>query len=76
MIDWGAHYNDIVFWVFDCDGFGLVSVEGKLFVEMIFGGYIVVSEYVVMYMYVGGVVYECCSIMVSEWYGGVKDCGG
>lgn len=51
--DWGAHHNDIAFWA--TGEKGPVSVEGKVLVPPVPGGYTAFSEYEVLFTYANGV---------------------
>jgi predicted dehydrogenase len=76
MTDWGAHHNDIVLWTLGMDDSGPTSVEGKILVQPIPGGFTAASEYELKYTYANGIEHFCRSTTASEWHGGVKDPNG
>jgi predicted dehydrogenase len=72
MTDWGAHHNDIAMWGNGTDGSGPVSVEGKILVPPVEGGYTAASEYRVRYTYANGVTHDCFSVNWDGFDGSVK----
>jgi len=70
MTDWGAHHNDIALWAMGLDRSGPVSVEGKVLVEPIPGGYTAVSEYRLEYTYANGVKHICETLTTDSPTGG------
>ena len=71
MTDWGAHHNDIALWGLGLERSGPVSVEGKLLVQPVPGGYTAASEYDLTYTYANGVVHRCMSTTINGWNGSV-----
>ena len=73
ITDWGAHHNDIVLWALGKDRSGPVSVEGKILVEPIPGGFTVPSEYEIEFTYDNGLKHTCKSTTASSWSGQTVD---
>src|SRR5262249_34833777 len=55
MTDWGAHHNDIALWGMGLERSGPQTIEGKVLVEPVAGGFTTPSEYEVEYTYAHGV---------------------
>jgi predicted dehydrogenase len=72
MTDWGAHHNDIAMWGNGTEKSGPVSIEGKVLVPPIEGGYTAASEYRVRYTYANGVTHDCVSVPWDGYDGSVK----
>jgi len=67
--DWGAHHNDIAFWATGAKG--PASVEGKVLIQPIPGGYTAFSEYEVLFTYANGVKHFLKTTKDDSIYGGV-----
>jgi predicted dehydrogenase len=65
LTDWGAHHNDIALWGIAPESGGPESVEGKLLLKPIPGGYTAPAAYEVTFTYASGVVHKCISTSAS-----------
>jgi predicted dehydrogenase len=72
--DWGAHHNDIAFWATGAKG--PVSVEGKVLIEPVPGGYTAFSEYEVLFTYANGVKHSLKTTKDDSIFGGVINATG
>jgi predicted dehydrogenase len=70
MTDWGAHHNDIALWGIGLERSGPGTIEGKLLMEPVGGGFTAPSEYEVEYTYANGVRHRCVSTTANNIYGG------
>jgi predicted dehydrogenase len=70
LTDWGAHHNDIALWAINPEGGGPESVEGKLLLKPVPGGYTAPAAYEVTFTYANGVVHKCVSTTASTITGG------
>ena len=61
MTDWGAHHNDIALWAMGLDRSGPATIEGKLLVNPVEGGFTAPAQYEVEYTYANGVHHRCTS---------------
>lgn len=64
LTDWGAHHNDIALWGIGSDS-GPESVEGKLLLRPVPGGYTAPAAYEATFTYANGVVHKCVSTTAS-----------
>jgi predicted dehydrogenase len=71
MTDWGAHHNDIALWGIGLERSGPRTIEAKLLIEPIPGGFTTPSQYRVEYTYANGVRHHCVSTTANNLYGGV-----
>jgi predicted dehydrogenase len=69
ITDWGAHHNDIAQWANGTERSGPVSVEGKILVDPVPGGYTTVPRYQVDYTYANGVTLTCRAIDTETFTG-------
>lgn len=67
--DWGAHHNDIAFWA--TGEKGPATVEGKVLVPPVPGGYTAFSEYEVLFTYTNGVQHRIKTTKDDSIFGGV-----
>ncbi|MBU6400687.1 MAG: Gfo/Idh/MocA family oxidoreductase, partial [Verrucomicrobia bacterium] len=74
ITDWGAHHNDIAFWATGLEGPD--TVEGKVLVQPIPGGYTAPSEYEVQFTYANGVRHVIKTTTDDNIYGGVVNANG
>jgi predicted dehydrogenase len=65
LTDWGAHHNDIVLWAVAPESGGPESVEGKLLLKPVPGGYTAPAAYEATLTYANGVVHKCISTTAS-----------
>ncbi len=65
LTDWGAHHNDIALWAIAPEGGGPESVEGKLLLKPVPGGFTAPAAYEVTFTYGNGVVHKCISTTAS-----------
>lgn len=72
--DWGAHHNDIAFWATGAKG--PVSVEGKVVVQPVPGGYTTFSEYEVLFTYANGVKHFLKTTKDDSIFGSVVNPNG
>jgi len=73
MTDWGAHHNDIALWAMGLDRSGPDTIEGKLLVKPVEGGYTAPAQYEVTYTYANGVVHRCVSTDADNIFGGPEN---
>ncbi|MEI7729683.1 MAG: Gfo/Idh/MocA family oxidoreductase [Verrucomicrobiota bacterium] len=69
ITDWGAHHNDIAFWATGLKGPD--SVEGKVLVPPVPGGFTAFSEYEVQFTYSSGVKHYLKTTKDDSIFGGV-----
>lgn len=69
LTDWGAHHNDIALWGIGSET-GPESVEGKLLLKPVVGGYTAPAAYEATFTYANGVVHKCISTTASTITGG------
>ncbi len=69
LTDWGAHHNDIALWGIGSER-GPESVEGKLLLKPIPGGYTAPAAYEATFTYANGVVHKCISTTANTVTGG------
>ncbi|MFM8272284.1 MAG: Gfo/Idh/MocA family protein [Gemmata sp.] len=69
LTDWGAHHNDIALWGIGSET-GPESVEGKLLLKPVPGGYTAPAAYEATFTYANGVVHRCVSTTASTVTGG------
>jgi predicted dehydrogenase len=69
ITDWGAHHNDIAQWANGTERTGPVTVEGKILVSPIKGGYETPPQYQVEYTYSNGVALTCKTVAHESFYG-------
>jgi len=74
MTDWGAHHNDIVRWAIGLDG--PVSVEGKILVEPIPGGYNTPPEFEAELTWPNGVRHIVRTTTADSPFGEILDPAG
>jgi predicted dehydrogenase len=65
LTDWGAHHNDIALWAIAPETDGPESVEGRLLLKPIPGGYTAPAAYEATFTYANGVVHRCISTTAS-----------
>jgi predicted dehydrogenase len=65
LTDWGAHHNDVALWAIDPENGGPLSVEGKLLLKPVPGGYTAPAAYEATFTYKSGVVHRCISTTAS-----------
>ncbi|MBN9121189.1 MAG: Gfo/Idh/MocA family oxidoreductase [Planctomycetes bacterium] len=65
LTDWGAHHNDIALWGIAPESGGPESVEGKLLLKPVPGGYTAPAAYEATFTYKSGVVHKCVSTTAS-----------
>ena len=65
LTDWGAHHNDIVLWAVAPEDGGPDSVEGKLLLKPVPGGYSAPAAYEATFTYASGVIHKCVSTTAS-----------
>jgi predicted dehydrogenase len=70
LTDWGAHHNDIALWGIAPERGGPESVEGKLLLKPIAGGYTAPAAYESTFTYANSVVHRCISTTASTITGG------
>jgi predicted dehydrogenase len=69
ITDWGAHHNDIAQWANGTERSGPVSIEGKVILQPIPGGYTTAPRYQVEYTYGNGVRLTCRTIETENFSG-------
>jgi predicted dehydrogenase len=69
ITDWGAHHNDIAQWANGTERSGPVSVEGKVLLDPVPGGYTTAPRYQVEYTYANGVKLTCRTIETESFTG-------
>ncbi len=69
LTDWGAHHNDIALWGIGSES-GPESVEGKLLLKPVAGGYTAPAAYEATFTYANGVVHKCISTTANTVTGG------
>ncbi len=69
MTDWGAHHNDIALWAMGLDRSGPATIEGKVLVKPIEGGFTAPAQYEVEYTYANGVRHRCISTTGDTIFG-------
>jgi predicted dehydrogenase len=69
ITDWGAHHNDIAQWANGTERSGPVTVEGKVLLEPVKGGYTTAPRYQVEYAYANGVRLTCRTIETESFSG-------
>ncbi len=69
MTDWGAHHNDIALWAMGLDRSGPATIEGKVLVKPIVGGFTAPGQYEVEYTYANGVHHRCLSTTADTIFG-------
>ena len=69
MTDWGAHHNDIAQWANGTERSGPISVEGRILVPPIPGGFTTIGRYEVDFTYPNGVTHTCKSVARENFYG-------
>lgn len=69
ITDWGAHHNDIAQWANGTERSGPVTVEGKVLLEPVAGGYTTAPRYLVEYTYANGVALTCRTIATENFTG-------
>lgn len=74
MTDWGAHHNDIVRWAIGLDG--PVSVEGKILVEPIPGGYNTPPEFEAKLSWQNGLTHIVKTTTADSPFGEILDPAG
>jgi predicted dehydrogenase len=74
VTDWGAHHNDIAFWATGLKGPD--TVEGKVLVEPVPGGYTAFSEYEIVFTYASGVRHVAKTTRDDNIFGGVVNKDG
>jgi len=72
--DWGAHHNDIAFWATGRKGPD--TIEGKVLVQPVPGGYSAFSEYEVQFTYSNGVRHYIKTTRDDTTSGGVINANG
>ncbi len=65
LTDWGAHHNDIALWGIGPESGGPETVEGKLLLKPVVGGYTAPAAYEATFTYANGVVHKCISTTAS-----------
>jgi hypothetical protein len=70
MTDWGAHHNDIALWGMGLERSGPRTIEGKMLIDPVAGGFTTPGEYEVEYIYANGVRHCCVSTTANNLYGG------
>lgn len=65
LTDWGAHHNDIALWGIAPEAGGPQTVEGKLLLKPVPGGYTAPAAYEATFTYANGVVHKCVSTTAS-----------
>jgi predicted dehydrogenase len=65
LTDWGAHHNDIALWGIAPEAGGPRTVEGKLLLKPVPGGYTAPAAYEATFTYANGVVHKCVSSTAS-----------
>jgi predicted dehydrogenase len=65
LTDWGAHHNDIALWAIAPETGGPESVEGKLLLKPVPGGYTAPAAYEATFTYANGVIHRCISTTAS-----------
>jgi predicted dehydrogenase len=69
ITDWGAHHNDIAQWANGTERSGPATVEGKVLLQPIPGGYTTAPRYQVEYTYGNGVRLTCRTIETENFSG-------
>ncbi|MGE5193329.1 MAG: Gfo/Idh/MocA family protein [Deltaproteobacteria bacterium] len=69
ITDWGAHHNDIAQWANGTERSGPLSVEGKILLDPVPGGYTTAPRYHVEYSYANGVTLTCRAIETETFTG-------
>jgi predicted dehydrogenase len=69
ITDWGAHHNDIALWAMGLDRSGPQTIEGRVLVKPVEGGFTTPPEYEVDYTYANGVKHRCQTTTTHSIFG-------